>query len=158
MEKINKAVAALLVILALYGCEIGSEAREEYVFYSNGIRIEVGDDTDEVITRLGAPNRHRSAESCAGLGCDEEYIYNGFKISAYREGDECEIISIELTNDTVSTAEGISIGALESEVLKKYGEGKRFPWGIEYTAEECTLRFYLSKGRVSGIKYLENGE
>lgn len=158
MRKINKAGAALLITLALCGCKAGEKAHGEYVFYSNGIEIEVGDDVDEVIARLGAPNRRAAAESCAGLGCDEVYIYNGFRINAYREGDGCEIVSIELTNDTVKTAEGIGIGSDESALRKTYGKGIDFAGGIEYQGDDCILRFHLSEGRVSGIKYLRNGD
>ena len=158
MRKINTIAAALLIMLALCGCKSGQIAREEYVFYAYGIEIEVGDDVDEVIARLGAPNRCAAAESCAGLGCDEVYIYNGFKISAYREEGECEIVEIELTNDTVKTAEGISIGSPESALRAAYGEGRDFAGGREYKGEDAILRFYLSDGRVSGIKYLKTGD
>jgi hypothetical protein len=135
-----------------------TRAREEYVFYAQGVEIELGEDADEIISRLGKPNRTASAPSCAGLGIDEVYIYNGFKISAYREGDECEIVAIELTNDTRQTSEGISIGAPESSVIEVYGAGRDFVGGVEYISDDCRLQFYLSGGRVSGIKYLKYGD
>ena len=160
MRRINTLTLILLTLLTLASCgELPqTRAREEYVFYANGVEIEVGDDVDEVIARLGAPNRRAAAESCAGLGCDEVYIYNGFKISAYREEGECEIVEIELTNDTVKTAEGISIGSPESALRAAYGEGRDFAGGREYKGEDAILRYYLSEGRVRGIKYLKTGD
>ena len=160
MKKINTVSLILLILLTLAGCagQPQSKWRDEFVFYADGVEIEVGDDVDEVITRLGKPNRIASAPSCAGLGCDELYIYNGFKISAYCEGDECEIVAIELTNDTRQTPEGISIGAPESSVIEVYGAGRDFVGGVEYISDDCRLQFYLSDGRVSGIKYLKYGD
>lgn len=159
MKKINTVCAALLILLTLTGCgKTKLDTHDGYVFYSGEIAVEVGEDADEVISRLGKPNRSATAESCAGLGCDEVYYYNGFKIGAFREGDDCEITSIELTNDTVATREGIKIGSPESSVKKAYGEGMTFPGGIEYSSGDCTLRFYLSIGRVSAIKYLKSGD
>ena len=155
--KFNKILVGILMILTLAGCASASGAPNDYVFMSNGVEIEIGDDVDEIISRLGKPNRTSSAESCAGVGCDEIYIYSGFRIGAYREGDDSEIVLIELTNDTSATKEGIRIGSPESNLLNAYGEGREFPGGIEYISDDCTLRFYLSTGRVSAIKYLKNG-
>ena len=160
MKKINTIGVALLILLTFAGCGGRNKAdvREEYVFVAGGVEIEIGEDADEIISRLGEPNRRAVAESCAGLGCDEVYYYNGFKIGVYREGDDADIVSIELTNDTVATKEGIKIGSPESSIKKAYGEGRAFPGGIEYLSDDCTLRFYLSIGRVSAIKYLKNGD
>ena len=159
MKKINAIGTALLILLSFSGCQgTRTDTREEYVFLAGGVEIEVGEDADEVISRLGEPNRSASAQSCAGLGSDEIYYYNGFKIGAYREGDEAEIVSIELTNDTVATKEGIKIGSPESSIKEAYGEGIAFSGGIEYLSDDCTLRFYLSIDRVSAIKYLKNGD
>jgi len=147
----------LLIILTLTGCGTRTEARErdEYVFYTQGVGIEVGEDADEVISRIGEPNRIASAPSCAGVGCDEVYIYNGFKISTYRYDGDAEIVSIELTNDTVATKEGIKVGSPESELCRIYGEGIEFYGGIEYLSDDSRLQFFLSDGRVRAIKYLK---
>ena len=160
MRRINTLTLILLTLLTLASCgELPqTRAREEYVFYAQGVEIELGEDADEIISRLGKPNRTASAPSCAGLGIDEVYIYNGFKISAYREGDECEIVAIEFTNDTTKTAEGISIGTDASSVREIYGTGSAFSGGVEYIAEDCRLQFFISDGRVTAIKYLKKGD
>ncbi len=159
MKKINTLCLTLPIVLILVACgeAEGIRARDEYLLYVNGVEIEVGGDADEVISRLGEPNRIAIAPSCAGLGLDEAYIYNGFRINVYRDDEDCEIVSVELTNDTVKTGEGIGIGSSEASVRKAYGEGRNFSGGVEYAGDDVRLCFFISEGRVIGIKYQKKG-
>ena len=156
MNKLYKILLLLSAIFIFVGCGRAEQiSPREYKFNSNGVEISVGENADEAISRLVSPNYSSSAPSCAGIGQDEVYIYNGFKISVYREGEDAEITAIEITNDTAATAEGIHIGDIESSLVAAYGEGRPFDGGVEYFGESCTLRFYIKKGRVSAIKYLK---
>ncbi len=153
-------LACIIVILicALSGCdtEYGS-IPENYFFAADDVSLAVGGDADEAVRLLGEPNSHSSAESCAGGGFDELYIYNGFRLKGYREGETCLITSIELTNDTVSTAEGVFIGDGADKLEKVYGEGEAFSGGVFYLAKSCELRFFISEDRVVSIKYVRVG-
>ncbi len=128
---------------------------ERYSFSAVGVTFTVGDDCDEIINLLGEPNSQNIAPSCADVGSDEMYIYSGFKIFAHRNYGESTIIAIELTNDTVSTAEGIFIGDPEEKVRAHYGNGEILSKGMEYRAENCKLRFFIRDGKVVSIKYVE---
>jgi len=159
IKRIRATGLILLVFLILVGCDgkIDEPVVEEYRFKTNGMELSVGEDADGVISRMMEPNFSSTAPSCAGIGQDEVYIYNGFKINVYREGEEAEIVSIEVTNDTLPTSEGIYIGDVEARLREVYGEGRPFAGGVEYFGERCTLRFYLKEGKVTAIKYMKTG-
>lgn len=129
---------------------------EKYFLNVKNVSFSVGDDADEVTARLGECNSSSSAPSCAGEGIDEVYRYNGFKIFAHRANGRTTITEIEVTNDTLPTAEGVFIGDDADKIKEIYGEGEDFSGGVEYRAEGCRLRFFITDGRVTGIKYLEN--
>ncbi len=145
-------------IFSLSGCDIdptkGDE--KEYVFCIYEIYIAVGDDLDKIIDDIPSYNSFNSAPSCADVGTDELYIYNGFRISAHRSNGRCEITMIELTNDTVSTFEGMSIGDTEEKLRLCYGEGERSANTVEYKSKNCILRFYMREGKIVSIKYIKN--
>ncbi len=151
---------SLLFLGALFvGCDNARERNRENELsvYINDVGFSVGDDADSVTSRLGHANYYSCVSSCAGEGEDELYIYNGFKIIAHRTDRGSEIVSIELTNDLLSTKEGVSIGDSAKTVSEKYGEGRAFSGGVEYKDEGCVLRFFIRDGRVKAIKYLKNG-
>lgn len=153
---IGLLVSVFFIFASCSGEESNSNIISEYKFNTNGMELSVGENADGVISRLMEPNYSSCAPSCAGIGQDEVYIYNGFKISVYREGEDAEITAIEITNDATSTAEGIYIGDVEASLVAAYGEGRPFEGGVEYFGENCTLRFYLKNGRISAIKYLKS--
>lgn len=157
MKNGNKIFFCILVFLCLLvSCEQGENAPpDRYFFTAEGVTFSVGDDADEVTARLGGCNSSASAPSCAGEGVDEVYRYNGFKIFAHRANGRTTITEIEVTNDTLPTAEGVFIGDDADKIIEIYGEGEVFSGGVEYRAKVCRLRFFITDGRVTGIKYLE---
>ena len=159
MNKKIKCLLALVFVFILSACDGGGKAPppDRYFFTVGDVTFSVGDDADEVTARLGECNSSASVPSCAGEGFDEVYRYNGFKIFAHRANGRAMITEIEVTNDTLPTAEGLFIGDDADKITEIYGEGDGFSGGVEYRAEGCRLRFFITDGRVTGIKYLENG-
>ena len=161
-ETMNRygALLVLLLLVVLVGCEGNGTERspEEYSFQVENCTFSVGDDADRVIASLGKANHFSSAPSCAGVGTDELYVYNGFKITAHRDSERAEIIMIELTNDTLSTPEAVRIGDSAERLTDVYGKGEDFSGGIEYSRANCILRFFLREGRIIGIRYLKKVE
>ncbi len=152
-------LSVLIICTALTFCTCdnrqNTDIPEKYSFSAFGVTFSVGDDCDEIIRLLGEPNSKNIAPSCADIGSDEMYIYSGFKIFAHRNYGESTITAIELTNDTVSTAEGIFIGDLEEKVRAIYGNCDMLSKSMEYRAENGKLRFYIRDGRVVSIKYVK---
>ena len=147
-----------LICTLLVSCQSaeGLMSDKEYYFCHNGHRIAVGGDADGLVESIGEANRVSRTTSCAGEGEDELYIYSGFRIFAHRDKEKCTVVAIELTNDAVSTPEGIRIGDKVERVKERYGEAKEKNGFLEYESKGCRLRFYLREGRVSGVKYLKN--
>ncbi len=151
--------AALLLALCLCGSFFacadseGEQKTEKYFFSVGGLLFSVGDELDGVTRALGEPQKRQIASSCAGVGSDEVAVYSGFRIYAHREGATAVITAIELTNDTVLTAEGVCIGDGAEKLTEIYGEGKHFSGGVEYAGANCKLRVYIKNDKVIGIRY-----
>jgi hypothetical protein len=154
---VRRVFIVLAVIFTFASCDGNGEEEKmvKYYFEINGIRICVGEDAESVTRTLGKPNRVSRADSCAGMGEDVIYVYDGFRILAYSDGGEAVITSIELTNDAVSTPEGIRIGDGADFIIRMYGvPNRREKSLIEYESGGVRLRFALSDGAVRSVKYL----
>lgn len=160
MKKEINILACILMLLCLAtSCreEGKTGIPEKYYLNVKNVTFSVGDDADEVTARLGECNSSASAPSCAGEGFDEVYRYNGFRIIVHRDAKGAKITEIDLSSDLLPTAEGVFIGDDADKIKEIYGEGDGFSGGVEYIAEGCRLRFFITDGRVTGIKYLEGG-
>lgn len=146
----------LIISVLLVSCSGEKEENEIYGFYSNGVEIHVGDDTSEVIGKLGEWIRREESPSCADMGLDVIYVYPGFRIVSHEENRVGRIILIEITSDTLSTHRGVRVGDRVDKVISAYGEGYRTVGeSVEYSGEGCILRFAVRDGRVVSIKYFD---
>lgn len=154
---IKRYFILLTLALALVSCQCEGmeEKMEKYYFFSGEVRFSVGDDASEVTRRLGQPNKTSRAASCAGLGEDIVYSYNGFRILAYSESGREAVNTIEITSDAVATSEGIRLGDGADKIMRIYGVPKvKGEALIEYESGGVRLCFYMSEGFVRSIKYL----
>lgn len=108
----------------------------------------------EVLDALGEANSYFEAASCAFEGLDKTYTYSGFVITTRPDGDEDYVNSILLTDDSVTTAEGIYIGSTQTDVLAAYGQANVENDVIQYTLDNTTLNFILKDGAVISIEYI----
>lgn len=149
----------LCLMLASVGCADKENDLPSYTFAVGGADISIGDDINSISARVGEYNSLSRSPSCAGEGTDEMYVYSGYKIFAGRVGDVCRIVSIELTNDTRRTKEGIRIGDSISAVVGAYGDNYTLMGSrMIYRGKNATLHFLVKDGKVSSIKYLENDD
>ena len=117
--------------------------------------MSINDDMSEVLTSLGEPQSYFEAESCAFEGLDKTYTYSGFVITTRPEGEKDFVNSILLTDDRVTTPEGIYIGATGDDVTAAYGDSTAgFDTLLTYTKNGTTLNFVLSEDKVISIEYL----
>ena len=127
-----------------------------YLFLHDGESIAAGDSAS-AIRRLGQYKSRRAVGSCAGVGEDVLYVYDGFRVTVYGEDGNGggHIQMIEFTNDTVSTAEGIFVGADVESVVRAYGaEYSEVGEGMRYVGKNCILQFSVRDGTVTSIKYI----
>ena len=173
----KKWIALLLAILCVIGfasCKDESSkekkktsAKEEktedmtdtrlYSFLHEGVSVIPGDDAKASLAALTHLQLGESAQgSCLG-GVDGEdvvYVYNGFYIGTFRTSSEEEIRWVVFTDDSVSTRQGIKVGATADEVKAAYGMCSTETESLlTYRCDRTELRFELRDGAVIGIAY-----
>lgn len=139
------------------GSQTGSDSQgpDRYVFLANGNTVAVNDNMADVLAELGEPLSYFEAESCAFKGLDKTYTYAGFSITTRPDGEQDFINSILLTDDSVTTPEGLYLGSSADDVLTAYGsDGEDLGTLIAYTKGDCVLNFVLNEGKVVSIEYL----
>ena len=174
MKKMKKIVFALvtagMLAVSLTGCGKSSDDQASggsvqsglvddakqltgYNFSYNGTVIAPNMDMAELQTKLGDPVSYFESESCAFQGMDKTYTYNSFVIKTYPDGDKDYVLSVTLKDDTVSTNEGVTIGAAKQTVLDYYGEGEDTNGSLIYTNGDTKLTFLISGDKVTQIDY-----
>jgi hypothetical protein len=141
-------------------CFVGCDKEEvNYSFKSGEVGFSVNHDADAVIEKLGDPIDLVETPSCGGgEEPDREYTYAGFKFNTVNENGLNKIVKIVLTDDSVSTPEGITIGDGREAVIETYGENftENASGTLTYTDGSTKLMFGISDGCVSAIHYVEN--
>lgn len=125
-----------------------------YAFQIKDASISIDQDMTEVLDALGEANSYFEAASCAFEGLDKTYTYSGFVITTRPDGDKDYVNSILLTDDSVTTAEGIYIGSSQADVVAAYGGASVENDVIQYTLDNTTLNFILKDGAVISIEYI----
>lgn len=125
-----------------------------YVFVSGDAVVGVNADMADVLAALGEPVSYFEAESCAFHGLDKTYTYGGFIITTRPDGEKDFVNSILLTDDSVTTKEGVYIGSAKADVIAAYGETEDMGVLLAYTKGDCTLNFIMENDKVSSIEYL----
>lgn len=157
MKRFISFALALMMLVCIVGCDGGSEAKN-YVFNANGVEINVGGDANAVVSALGEAQNLVETPSCGGgAEPDREYTYAGFKFNTVNENGLNKIVKIVLTDDSVSTPEGISIGSSRDEVIAAYGESftENASGTLTYTDGSTKLMIGIKNGAVSAIHYVE---
>ena len=157
MKRFISFALACLMIICFVGCD-GGEVAKNYVFSANGVEIKVGGDANAVVSALGEAQNLVETPSCGGgAEPDREYTYAGFKFNTVNENGKNVIVKIVLTDDSVSTPEGISIGSSRDEVIAAYGESftENATGTLIYTAGTTKLMIGFTDGSVSAIHYVE---
>ena len=103
----------------------GQPTEGEYVFESNGVTISMGADPAPILEALGEPLFQRDEENCAIGGRDFMYNYQGFVVNVTYPDAKANmapfVAGLRLTDDTVTTPEGLYIGAEPAMIKETYG-------------------------------------
>ncbi len=159
----KRAVCFITVILLLLGCASCADtppAQNEraYVFRHGQTEVAVGAEADAILAALGTWLDYSESPSCAFEGMDKVYLYAGFRVQTYSSGGKDYIHSVELTDDSVATAEGIAVGASAADVTAAYGEPtSSTDNALTYvdTQNGMYLQFILRGGAVTNISYVK---
>ena len=157
MKRFISLALLLAMLICFVGCNGGSET-ENYVFKSGDVEIKVGGDANAAVSALGEAQNLVETPSCGGgEEPDREYTYAGFKFNTVNENGLNKIVKIVLTDDSVSTPEGISIGDGREAVIETYGADytENASGTLVYTDGVSQLMFGITDGSVSAIHYVE---
>ena len=158
MKKIICILLSLLMLLGLAACDGGETDTDakNYVFVSGNVTVKLDDPAEPILSALGEPRQYSESPSCAFDGLDKVYVYAGFKLQTYPQNGKDFILSVELTDDSVATPEGIAIGAGKDQVITAYGTpDSETDTALTYKsdASKTTLQFLLRDGKVTNILY-----
>lgn len=126
----------------------------------NGVTFAVNDDMADVHAALGEEQSYFEAESCAFEGLDKTYTYPGMVITTRPEGEKDFVQSIRLTDDTITTAEGVCIGMSAADAAAAYqgiGSAAGDPSAdglLSYTLGDTSVNLLVEGGMVTSIEYL----
>ena len=157
MKKFISLALLLAMLVCFVGCDGGSETKS-YLFKSGEVEIKVGGDANATVSALGEAQNLVETPSCGGgAEPDREYTYAGFKFNTVNENGVNKIVKIVLTDDSVSTPEGISIGDGREAVIETYGADytENASGTLVYTDGVSQLMFGITDGSVSAIHYVE---
>ncbi len=131
-------------------------ATEESFWFNTGrVSIKPHGDFANAEPYLGEPVSKEVSASCAYIGYDKVFVYSGFTVQTYPEGDRDYILWISVTDPDIKTPEGISIGSTEAEVRAAYGdsyEARGNAW--VYRRGDASLSLVIADGRVAAIQYM----
>jgi hypothetical protein len=153
-------LAAILCLPMLFACN-GKQPPSNglpFSFLADGqTTVYPGMMASEVLEALSAKNPQISVKaSCLGGvdGEDVTYVYQGFRIQTFRTASSEEIRWVILSDDSVKTMEGISIGDTVDTVKSAYGEpSETTDTLLTYVREQVKLRFVIRDGTVRSIEY-----
>ena len=158
MKKILALCMVLLLIFAMVACSEDTPEGDDalklnYFVTYNGARLDVGVEVKDVIGKLGE-YKSEDGEACGTNEKDVIYTLSGIEIETHVSGESEIIRQIKITDDSQTTAEGITIGATKDEVIAAYG--KTYTEGssgaLRYEGDASAIEFHFgSSGNVSNI-------
>lgn len=125
-----------------------------YVYTQDGVDVAVKALMEPITAAWGEPDKYFESESCAFQGMDKVYTYGSVVISTYPENDKDYVLTIELKDDTITTAEGIYIGSAKADVTAAYGAAtQETDVALIYDKGDCQLTFFFEDDCVTNITY-----
>ena len=161
MKKILTLLLILVLVLATVACTKEAEQPSDAPFAQmtvNGTEIAIDAQAAAVLAALGKESAYEESPSCAFEGMDKLYSYSGYRVKTYSQNGVDYIYSVELMDDSLTTPEGLSIGADASKVTELYGTpAQQNDSGMQFVHENTTLQVLLRDGVVTNIQYLKSG-
>jgi len=158
-RKITAIIAVLTFTICLLcacvngGTEANGEEEKSYHFIYKGVEIVPGDEMEPLKNKLGEPTSYYESVSCAFEGMDKIYTYGSVQITTYTEKNVDYIYTIVLLDDSVTTPEGLYIGADALKVESAYGDMRADQNPLTYVRGNSSITIGLRDGAVVSITY-----
>ena len=132
-----------------------SASATDAAFEYNGKTISILDDAATMFANLGTPEADKSKN---GNGT---YVYDneGITFNTCGDGDAAETSDLAVTDKTLKTSRGISVGNTKDEVIKAYNDIEAIDETdvIVYDFGNFYIKFDLDSGKnVTRIRYINN--
>jgi len=132
--------------------------KDGFVFVYNGTSVYLGEYGDRVLEELAPVLKdYGEFDNCTSDGMLKTYYYSGFDLSTFvrEETDRERVYSIALTDDSVSTAEGIYIGQTVADMIAAYGtQYEEMPgFFYRYSKGGTGLSFDIDNDIITAITY-----
>jgi len=133
----------------------GEPAATGFSFTFNDVVIEMDEDIDYIIGKLGEPRGDFPVPSCAFDGYDRIVEYPGIQIIAYPSGDSHRIFNLSFLDDSIRTTEGrIRLDSPVQAIFDAYGNDYSYESGMyRFTRGLTYLEFLTEDGYVIRITY-----
>lgn len=129
-------------------------AVDGYVFEYKGVKLPIGATAAPLLAQIGEHKGYTESTSCAFPGLDKTYFYGSFYLTTCPDPAGDTIFSIWIVDDSVTTAEGIYIGAPQKQVESVYGtDGYNGMNAFVMDKNGSRLTVILTDGVVSSIQY-----
>jgi len=126
----------------------------DFAFVVKGVSIHMGGLAAPVVEALGEPQNYFEAPSCAFEGVDKIFYYSGFELFTYPVDGDDFISSINLTDDSVTTFEGVYLGLTFDDMIAAYGEDHDRNFGqYTYILGDSLLSFLIEDDVITVITY-----
>ena len=127
----------------------------DYHFVYRGSYVALNQDASLLMAEIGNPNSIFESPSCAFEGIDKILYYNGFLVNTYPNKDKDFVLSISLTNSSVSTPEGASLGMTLEELIGIYGENYENMLDLySYVKGDVKILFFIENDVIAEITYI----
>jgi len=136
-----------------------SAIKNGFVFVYNGIDIYMSEYTERILGELGEALDYNEMNSCSFDGIAKTYFYGNFEIETYlkTKNGKDRVYSVDLVDDSVTTAEGVYIGQTYEDMINAYGEDysviPEIPGFYSYKKNGTLLNFNIKDGAIISIKY-----
>ena len=151
----------LCLCLPLVAACGGGDAKT-YSFRYGSATLTPGTPAKDALTALGEPLSFSESGSCGGIPGTEIGVevamqwndgYTGFTVYTVPGTEGDTVNTIALTDDSVKTPEGLSIGSTRQDVTDALGIGEQSGDTLVYVGGSTRLTFSLRDGKVTGIHY-----
>lgn len=128
---------------------------DDLIFRYNGNEIYLDENINDVKSKLGEPNDTIIAPSCYYDGDDKTFVYNGFSVTTYPDGDNDYVVSITITEAGISTEKGAEVGMSINDVLAIYGDSySQNGSNYQYQIDDKYIYFYVEDDTVQEIGFV----
>lgn len=123
LKKTRLIILVLLLVVTLAACGARSGMTEEdLIFHTGGGDFALDSDASKLVQALGDDYTYSEAVSCAYIGMDKVFSYDGIDVFTYPLDGIDRIDEIYITSDAYMTTKGITVGSTLSDIQKAYGK------------------------------------